>query len=176
MIGSQSNWNTRRFWSGLTAVVLGGLATLCTLLPVRGDTVPAYQAPQPKPAHRLQTIKMDLDYRPKTRPEQGKLSGYDPVVTEVHVGDRIQFVNVDDNQHTATGYAFGGQTIPEHYRFQGDPSVAHGSVINASEWSTGNVRPHGKSKVFNTGPTGTFYFACAYHQGNGMRGAIVVKQ
>ncbi len=118
---------------------------------------------------------MDIDFRPHKRPTQGRLSGYDPVVTEVHVGDRIQFVNTDDNQHTATGYSFGGQTVPENYRFQGDPTVVHGSMIDASEWSTGNVRSHGKSKIFNTGPTGIFYFACAYHQGRGMRGAIVVK-
>lgn len=126
-------------------------------------------------AHRLQVINMDLDFKPHKRPEQGKLAGFDPVVAEVHVGDRIQFTNTDDNQHTATGYAFGGQQIPADYHFQGDPSLPHGDTINASEWSTGNVRPHSRaSRIFKTGPTGTFYFACAYHQ-KMMRGAIVVK-
>jgi plastocyanin len=97
------------------------------------------------------------------------------VVAVVHAGDRVQFVNTDDIRHTATGYSFGGQTIPENYRFAGDPSVPHGSVISDSEWSTGNVPPHGRSKTFNTGPLGTFYYACAYHQARDMRGAILVK-
>lgn len=136
------------------------------------STVPAAHG---VPQHHLQIINMDIDFHPHKRPEQGKLSGYDPVVAVIRRGDRVQFVNTDDIRHTATGYAFGGQTIPENYRFQGDPSVPHGSTIGASEWSTGTVPPHGRSKIFNTGALGTFYFACAYHQAKGMRGAIVVK-
>ncbi|GAC1397261.1 MAG: hypothetical protein NVSMB59_17390 [Vulcanimicrobiaceae bacterium] len=119
---------------------------------------------------------MDIDFKPHKRPDQGKLGGFDPIVTEVHVGDRIRFANTDDNQHTATGYGFGGQQIPDDYRFQGDPTKQSGDAIGASEWSTGNVRPHSQSsKVFTAKTAGTFYFACAYHQ-KMMRGAIVVKQ
>ena len=167
--GSQSNR-----WNPVVIPILGALAAFVGAAAVRAQTpVPAQHG---APAHRLQIINMDIDFRPHARPEQGKLSGYDPVVAVVRVGDRVQFVNTDDNPHTATGYTLGGQKIPENYKFQGDPTVAHGSTINASEWSTGTVAPHARSKIFNTGPTGTFYYACAYHQGKGMRGAIVVKQ
>ncbi len=151
----------------------------CILVLLSSSTIGA-QTPVPAtqhvPQHHLQIINMDIDFRPHARPEQGKLSGYDPVVAIVRVGDRVQFVNTDDNPHTATGYSISGQKIPENYKFQGDPTVAHGSTIDASEWSTGTIAPHSRSKVFNTGPTGTFYYACAYHQGKGMRGAIIVKR
>lgn len=123
---------------------------------------------------RLVEIRMDDDFKPKTRTEYGRLEGYDPVVTVVHRGDRIRFVNVDDIRHTATGYSFGGGQIPAHYKFQGDPSTAHGNAINSSEWSTGNVAAHSRSQVFQTRTTGTFYYADAYHPTE-MRGAIVVK-
>lgn len=123
---------------------------------------------------RLVEIRMDVDFKPKSRTEYGKLEGFDPVVTVVHRGDRIRFVNVDDIQHTATGYSFGGGRIPANYKFQGDPSTPHGGTIARNEWSTGNVAAHSRSKVFQTGATGTFYFADAYHPTQ-MRGAIVVK-
>lgn len=125
------------------------------------------------PQRRLVEIRMDDDFQPKTRTAMGRLAGYDPVVTVVHRGDRIRFVNVDDIRHTATGFAFGGGKIPANYKFQGDPSTPHGAVISQSEWSTGNVAAHGRSRIFQTGSTGTFYYGCAYH--SKMRGAIVVK-
>ena len=138
------------------------------------------QTNKPAPRHaqpykpRLVEIRMDDDFKPKMRTALGKLQGYDPIVTVVHRGDRIRFVNVDDIQHTATGYAFGGQTIPAHYKFQGDPSTQHGSEINRSEWSTGNVGAHTRSTIFQIRTTGTFYFADGYHPTE-MRGAIIVK-
>ena len=119
---------------------------------------------------------MDLDFRPKTRPSEGKLQGYDPAVTTVHVGDRIQFVNTDDSVHTASGFAITGQVVPEHYKFAGDPTKATGRIIDTHEWSTGNVRAHGgKSQIFVAKTTGNFYYACAYHLGKGMRAVIVVQ-
>lgn len=154
-----------------------GLAGLLAAPALAQHTVRAQQSAPPRhPAaqHRLVEIKMDLDFKPHARTEFGKLAGFDPVVTQVHRGDRIRFVNVDDVRHTATGYSFGGGSIPVNYKFQGDPSSPHGGTINQSEWSTGNVDAHSRSKVFQTGPTGTFYFADAYHPTQ-MRGAIVVK-
>ncbi|MBV9439365.1 MAG: hypothetical protein JOZ24_05160 [Candidatus Eremiobacteraeota bacterium] len=168
-----------RLHTNLAAIgIASAVALAAATAPPTSAAAPGHQAKpsrSPAPKHRLQVINMDIDFKPHTRPEQGKLAGFEPVVAEVHVGDRIQFTNTDDNQHTATGYAFGGQRIPSDYRFQGDPTVPHGDTINASEWSTGNVRPHSRaSRIFKTGPTGTFYYACAYHQ-KIMRGAIVVK-
>jgi plastocyanin len=126
--------------------------------------------------HRLQIINMDLDYQPKVRPVQGKLTGYNPAVANLHVGDRVQFVNIDDLRHTATGFSVGGQTVPEHYKFAGDPTKRSGSEITAHEWSTGVVAAHGKSQIFTVKLPGMYYYGCAYHLGNGMRAAIIVKR
>lgn len=125
---------------------------------------------------KVQTINVDIDFKPHRRPEQGKLAGFDPVVAQLHVGDRVRFTNTDDIQHAIVGYSFGGGSIPDDYKIQGDPTKIHGNEINASEWSTGNIRPHSVgAPVFTAKTPGTFYFACAYHQ-KMMRGAIVVKQ
>ncbi|GAC1307798.1 MAG: hypothetical protein NVSMB21_12290 [Vulcanimicrobiaceae bacterium] len=162
-----------------TAALIGALGLPSSVL---ADAVRADQGGHHAGKHRdagprkVQTINVDIDFKPHKRPEQGKLSGFDPVVTEVHVGDRLRFSNTDDIQHAIVGYSFGGGTIPEDYKIQGDPTKAHGNEINASEWSTGNIRPHSVgAPVFTAKTAGTFYFACAYHQ-KMMRGAIVVKQ
>lgn len=119
---------------------------------------------------------VDIDFKPHKRPEQGRLGGFDPVVTELHVGDRVRFSNTDDIQHAIVGYAFGGGSIPEDDHIQGDPTKPHGNTIDASEFGTGNLRPHSVgTPVFTAKTPGTFYFACAYHQ-KMMRGAIVVKR
>jgi plastocyanin len=169
-----------------TARVSGAVASVCALAllqtlaaPVNGAT--AQRKVQPKPAHtagghRLQIINVDLDFKPKVRPQYGKLRGFDPVVATVHMGDKIQFVNVDDTEHTASGFALTGQVAPAHYHFAGDPTVRKGRIIDAHEWSTGNLRAHGgKSQVFVTKNPGNYYFGCAYHLGQDMRGVIVVK-
>lgn len=139
--------------------------------------------PAPKPpahhagttqTHRLVTVNMDLDFKPHKRSQYGKLLGYDPVEIRVHQNDRIQFVNVDDQTHTATGLAFSGQRAPAHYVFQGDFTKPHGRLINASEWGTGNVRPHGKSQVFVAKTVGNYFFGCGYHLDKGQVGVIIV--
>ncbi len=117
--------------------------------PVRADQGGHHKRYARAPQHRLQVISMDIDFKPHKRPEQGKLAGFDPIVTEVHVGDRVRFTNTDDIQHTATGYSFGGDQIPSDYRFQGDPTKPSGNAIGASEWSTGNVRPHSVSLKYS---------------------------
>ncbi len=170
-----------RFATALVSTALLTIATVdfASAADVRADQGGHHKAAAHRdraPQHRIVTINMDIDFKPHKRPEEGKLGGFDPIVAEVHVGDRIRFTNTDDNQHTATGYSFGGQQIPDDYRFQGDPTKPSGDAIGASEWSTGNVRPHSvSSKVFMAKTPGTFYFACAYHQ-KIMRSAIVVKQ
>lgn len=159
-----------------STALIAGLLVLWPLLSLSGDQRQAAAAKQMRSSHRLQIINMDSDFRPKTRPSEGRLQGYDPAVAMVHVGDRIQFVNTDDNVHTATGFAISGQTVPEHYKFAGDPTSATGHIIDTHEWSTGNVRAHGgKSQIFVTKTTGNFYYACAYHLGKGMRAVIVVQ-
>lgn len=124
--------------------------------------------------HHLVTVNMDLDFKPHKRSQYGKLLGYDPVEIRVHQNDHIQFVNVDDQTHTATGFAYSGQRAPAHYVFQGDFTKPHGRIINASEWGTGNIRPHGKSQVFVAKTVGNYFFGCGYHLDKSQVGVIIV--
>jgi len=134
------------------------------------------QAQHPaKAVHSLVTIKMDLDFRPNKSSSFGKVQGYDPAEVHVHQNDRIQFVNTDDQNHTATGMSYTGQQVPANYKFVGDFTPPHGKYINATEWSTGNVRAHGgKSPVFVAKNVGHYFYACGYHIGIGQIGVIVV--
>lgn len=137
-------------------------------------------APKPKPhptsTSRLVMVRMDIDFKPHKRSSFGKISGYDPAELHVHMGDRIQFVNPDDQNHTATGMAYTGDQVPANYKFQSDFTKPHGRLIDASEWGTGNVRAHGgKSPIFTTKRTGHYFYACGYHIGIGQIGVIVVE-
>jgi plastocyanin len=126
-------------------------------------------------ASHLVIIRMDLDFRPHKRSTFGRIQGYDPAEVHVHMGDKIQWVNPDDQMHTATGMSYTGQTAPTSYKFQGDFTKPHGRIINASEWSTGNVRAHGgKSPVFVAKRVGHYFYACGYHLGSGQIAVIVV--
>ncbi len=121
-------------------------------------------------------VRMDIDFKPHKRSSFGKISGYDPVELHVHMGDRIQFVNPDDQNHTATGMAYTGDQVPANYKFQSDFTKPHGRLIDASEWGTGNVRAHGgKPPIFTTKRTGHYFYACGYHIGIGQIGVIVVE-
>lgn len=151
------------------------LAVLCSV------TIAAAGAasPSPKPSAKAQphlvTIRMDTDFRPHKRSSFGKLLGYDPIEVHVHMGDHVQWVNPDDEVHTATGMSYTGAQAPSNYKFQSDYTKPHGNIIDASEWSTGNVRAHGgKSPVFIAKRTGHYFYGCGYHIGNGMIGVIVV--
>jgi plastocyanin len=150
------------------------LTFLVGAAPATKSPSPAKHNNQPV-THSLVKINMDLDFKPHKRSSFGKLQGYDPVEVHVHQNDRIQFVNVDDQTHTATGMSYTGQVVPAHYLFHGDPTKSHGRLINATEWSTGNVRAHGgKSQVFVAKTVGHYFYGCTYHLGNGMIGVIVV--
>lgn len=123
----------------------------------------------------LVVIRMDLDFRPHKRSSFGKVQGFDPAEVHVHMGDKIQWMNVDDEVHTATGMSYSGDTVPAHYKFQKDYTKQSGRIIDASEWSTGNVAPHGgKSQVFIAKRVGHYFYACGYHLGVGQIGVIVV--
>ncbi len=141
-------------------------------------TTAATPKPKPHPAStsRLVMVRMDIDFKPHKRSSFGKISGYDPAELHVHMGDRIQFVNPDDENHTATGMAYTGDQVPANYKFQSDFTKPHGRLIDASEWGTGNVRAHGgKSPIFTTKQVGHYFYACGYHIGIGQIGVIVVE-
>ncbi|MBV8808398.1 MAG: hypothetical protein JO033_06950 [Acidobacteriaceae bacterium] len=156
-----------------------GIAISITAIPLMlGAAKPAAHHPAPhrkQVMHQLVKINMDLDFRPHRRSTFGKLQGYDPVEVHVHQNDQIQFINTDDQAHTATGMSYTGQTAPSHYTFHGDATKAHGRLIDSTEWSTGNVRAHGgKSQIFVAKTVGHYFYGCAYHIGNRMMGVIVV--
>ncbi|GAC1659606.1 MAG: hypothetical protein NVS9B12_13140 [Vulcanimicrobiaceae bacterium] len=156
--------------SALALVLLSGV--------VAGAAKPEQHKAPPQhgqAAHHLVTINMDLDFRPHKRSDFGKIQGYDPAEVHVHQNDQIQFVNTDDQNHTATGFSYSGQVVPEHYKFAGDFTKQHGRLIDATEWSTGNVRAHGgKSQIFVAKNVGHYFYGCGYHLGNGHIGVIVV--
>ncbi len=155
-----------------------GLAVISLVLPLLlvGAKPAAHQPSHNKQImHQLVKINMDLDFKPHRRSSFGKLQGYDPVEVHVHQNDQIQFINTDDQAHTATGMSYTGQTAPSHYQFHGDLTKSHGRIIDSTEWSTGNVRAHGgKSQIFIAKTVGHYFYGCAYHIGNGMMGVIVV--
>ena len=164
----------------LAKLVPSALALVLLSCVVAGAAKPApHKPPAPKhnagPAHHLVIINMDLDFRPHQRSNFGKIQGYDPAEVHVHQNDQIQFVNTDDQNHTATGFAYTGQVVPSQYKFAGDFTKQSGRLINATEWSTGNVRPHGgKSQVFVAKNVGHYFYGCGYHLGSGQIGVIVV--
>ncbi len=159
-----------------TSQLLAGLGSATLALALLGATPHAAKpAPHHTSASHLITIRMDLDFRPHKRSSFGKIRGYDPAEVHVHMGDKIQWVNPDDEAHTATGMAYTGQSAPANYKFQGDFTKPHGRIIDASEWSTGNVRAHGgKSPVFVAKRVGHYFYGCGYHLGVGQIGVIVV--
>ncbi len=149
--------------------------SLCLAAPAWAATSHKALVHHANASSHLVTVKVDLDFSPHKRSSFGKLKGYDPAQVNVHAGDRIQFVNVDDEQHTATGMAYTGQTVPANYKFTGDYTKVHGRIIDASEWSSGTLRPHGgKSQIFVAKRVGHYFYACGYHLGQGQIGVIVV--
>jgi hypothetical protein len=68
--------------------------------PVRADQGGHHKAPARAPQHRIQVVNqgvnIDTDFKPHKRPDQGKLSEFDPIVAEIHVGDRVRFASTDD--------------------------------------------------------------------------------
>jgi plastocyanin len=150
------------------------LLLLCSVVANAAKPRPGHQDNK-QAAHHLVTINMDIDFKPHKRSTFGRLQGYDPVEVHVHQNDRIQFVNTDDQNHTATGFSYTGQVAPAHYKFAGDYTKPHGRIIDASEWGTGNVRAHGgKSQVFVAKNVGHYFYGDGYNLGNGMIGVIVV--
>jgi plastocyanin len=155
------------------------VAALAALVLAAGQTSAATtshaQKHPARPASHLVTINVDLDYKPHVRSSFGRLLGYSPTEVHVRMGDRIQFVNVDDEIHTATGMSYTGQSVPAHYRYNGDPTKQSGRYINASEWSSGNLRAHGgKSQIFIAKNVGHYFYGCSYHLSMGQIGVIVV--
>ncbi|MBC5809894.1 MAG: hypothetical protein GIW95_03435, partial [Candidatus Eremiobacteraeota bacterium] len=82
------------------------LATLSALVALPQSSQAAQQRHGQTVVHRLVIIRMDLDFKPHKRSTFGKILGYDPAEVHVHQNDRIQFVNPDDQNHTATGFAY----------------------------------------------------------------------
>src|SRR5690242_16766119 len=96
-----------------TSLFLERLAAAALAVTLAG-AAPAHHT-QPTAHHtsqssRLVIIQMDLDFQPHKRSSFGKIKGYDPAEVHVHMGDKVQWVNVDDENHTATGMAYTGNS------------------------------------------------------------------
>ncbi len=86
------------------------ISTLLMGAAIAALSIAATPKPKPHPTStsRLVMVRMDIDFKPHKRSSFGRISGYDPAEVHVHMGDRIQFVNPDDQNHTATGMAYTG--------------------------------------------------------------------
>jgi len=114
------------------------------------------------PRNSIAVVEIELAVTPM-QTKYGELGGYDPRVLTVHVGDGVRWQNLDPEPHTATSRGFPT-----------DGRVTTGSTISQEPWSSGDVAPHGKSRLFVAARPGVFYYNCGYHFKLGQRGVIVV--
>ena len=114
--------NLLKFMPTAVALVLLGTAAGAANKPAH-HPAPAHHAGT-KQTHHLVTVNMDLDFKPHTRSSYGKLLGYSPIEVRVHQNDQIQFVNVDDQQHTATGMSSPIRTAASSMQRMGYPQRA----------------------------------------------------
>jgi len=129
---------------------------LFTLLPLSLSQAGA--AAQRAPA--LVTIAVDLDV-PAVNTKYGKVGGFVPWVAEVHVGDRVRFINVDDEAHTATSVGIADDK-------------PHGDRLSAA-WSSGRLASEATSRTFLADKAGVYRYRCMIHAAQGQRGVIVVR-
>jgi plastocyanin len=104
-------------------------------------------------------IAIDLDI-PAVSTPHGKTLGYAPMETDIHVGDSVRFINVDDEAHTATA---AGIT---DFR-------PHGARLS-QPWSTGSLSQEQSSRLFLADKPGIYRYGCRYHVAEGQRAVIVV--
>ncbi|HEY0799002.1 MAG TPA: hypothetical protein VGD50_07615 [Candidatus Baltobacteraceae bacterium] len=105
------------------------------------------------------TVAIDLDIPAVTTPH-GKTLGFAPMETDVHVGDHVRFINVDDEPHTAT--AAGVQDFKPHGTRLSQP------------WSTGSLVQEQSSGLFLADKAGVYHYKCLYHFSKGQQAVIVV--
>jgi len=104
----------------------------------------------------------------------GASRGYSPEVTNVTVGSGVQFVNVDNTEHTATSIP-GTTVFPATSPFGIAALTPSVNIPINGNWSAGGLEPGQSSQVFLINQPGTYIFGCFFHYSGGMRGEIVAQ-
>lgn len=104
----------------------------------------------------------------------GDARGFSPEVTNVSVGSGVQFVNVDNTEHTATSIP-GATAFPAVSPFGVSALQPTANVGISGSWGAGGLEPGQTSQVFVVNKPGTYIYGCFFHYSGGMRGAIVAK-
>jgi plastocyanin len=104
----------------------------------------------------------------------GDARGFSPEVTNVSVGSGVQFVNVDNTEHTATSIP-GATTFPATSPFGVSALQPTANVGISGSWGAGALQPGQMSQVFVVNQPGTYIYGCFFHYSGGMRGLIVAK-
>src|SRR5215472_2420090 len=134
-------------------------------------TVPAWARGQDGPA-----IEVSLSLTKHTavhHTDPGSTVGVKPDVIHVHVGDRIVFVNDDDDHHTATSL-LNAATFIDDPRWT-DDALRPSGAIGPGFWSTGDLAPGQRSQPLVAKTPGTYLYGCFFDYSAGMRGEIVVE-
>jgi plastocyanin len=104
----------------------------------------------------------------------GASRGFSPEVTNIAVGSGVQFVNVDNTEHTAT--SIPGTTIfPGQSPFGIAALTPTSNVGIGGTWGAGGLLPGQSSQVFLVNQPGTYIYGCFFHYSGGMRGEIVAQ-
>jgi plastocyanin len=104
----------------------------------------------------------------------GDARGFSPEVTNVSVGSGVQFVNVDNTEHTATSIP-GATAFPAVSPFGVSALQPTANVGISGGWGAGALAPGQMSQVFVVNQPGTYIYGCFFHYSGGMRGMIVAK-
>jgi plastocyanin len=104
----------------------------------------------------------------------GDARGFSPEVTNVSVGSGVQFLNIDNTEHTATSIP-GATAFPAASPFGVSALQPTANVGISGSWGAGALEPGQMSQVFVVNQPGTYIYGCFFHYSGGMRGLIVAK-
>ena len=153
-----------------SAALLGALCTACTpgasgTNAITGGTTGS---------GRTVVIDVSLTLYAAAATPEGTAGAYAPLVTNVSVGDNIQFTNRDGFANTATSIP-SATTFPSGSPFSTSAQTQSGSTIS-QPWSSGTLPQTGSaSQSILVDKAGTYLYGCFFHYGAPMRGVIVAK-
>jgi plastocyanin len=120
------------------------------------------------------TIDVSIAAFPLESTPLGDARGFSPEVTDVSVGSGVQFVNVDNTEHTATSIP-GTTVFPAVSPFGVSALQPSANAGISGSWGAGALVPGQMSQVFVVDLPGTYIYGCFFHYSGGMRGVIVAK-
>lgn len=117
-------------------------------------------------------VKVSLAAFPPSQTPAGLSGAFSPATTTLGVGSTLQFVNIDNAQHTATAIP-GATSFPAGSPFDASAAGNPTGTILSSAWTSGTLQPGAASQVITVDKPGTYLFGCFFHYGAPMRGEIV---